>query len=76
MKRFFRGLKSLNVFACHCWIVGDRLKVGIFIIQTASSKGTICTLKDCDSDSQVLIQIPKKLDPVTLNTELLIIPRT
>lgn len=72
MRQFFRCLRSLDVFACHCWEIDGSVHVGILLIKKTKVQGTVCTLKDGDSAKQMTVQLPHSLNLVNLNIELLI----
>ena len=70
MRQFFRCLRSLDVFACHCWTTDDTVHAGILLVRKTKVQGTICILKDGDSTKQITVQLPDSLNLVNLNIEL------
>jgi len=70
MRQFFRCLRSLDVFACHCWTTENSVLVGALLIRKTKVQGTICTLTDGDSAQQVTVQLPNNLSLVNINIEL------
>ena len=70
MQQFFRCLRSLDVFACHCWTTDNTVLAGILLVRKTKVQGTTCTLKDGDSPKQIIVQLPDSLNLVNLNIEL------
>lgn len=70
MGQFFRCLRSLDIFACHCWTTKDTVQIGILLIKNTNLQGTICILSDGDSSQQITVQLPEDLISVSLNIQL------
>jgi len=70
MRQFFRCLRSLDVFACHCWATEGNVQVGILLVRKTKIQGTVCILKDGDSVKRITVRLPDSLNLVNLNIEL------